>query len=1158
MKSFDTKKNSVSGLVITIKIFLLLFCVSFTTKSQTQTNVHMVRVGETIPNQNVVLLSGQEQLSGQAFQQDMLLTYNGYQYLVYYNSDRNVCLSRRKLPLGNWHEIVLPYKNSQDDSHNVISIGICANDGTIHLAFDHHNSPLHYLKSIIDLANNPETTRWAAESFSTAGSQMVEGINVPDVTYPRFFNKPDGNLIFECRYKLSGNGDSYLREYSGSTHTWTMLGRYVQGMDATPDACAYINRMDYDNKGRIHVSWCWRDDYGGMSNHDIYYAYSTDHGRTWLNTNGEQVASTEYMVNPTDAITHGACLRQELTSLKIADIPYNRGYINQESQTTDTLGRVHILNSYIPVGQADDSNWASSRLKARLHHRYRDSNGVWQVRQVKNNGATVYSYCRSQIIADADNNAIVIANGAEIYGATSANDYNDWGLISNVDKDRFCSEPQIDHPRLLKDGVLSFVYLGRDQKVVVIDYLMDNPHKSNGTGLGVQTVGDTTIYSGTLETLYGEQYTLYLNSIAKVYVDGNLLLEKATDTAEEISALIPLIASHRHSIVIKTLSSTQPVLSWSGNRTTKVVIPTTSFYPEKDSQSDSSDDFAYQPEKTADVVIPYLPKLQNFGGQPVSDFPNFQPVISDFTLEVSGIAGTPIKVGDNYFTYTPTTSGVIRFAQKDRVVYVFEGDKYIKSIQPAASIEYPDIFSQTVDSVAKTGIYDSRNLFKNPGFERFTQYMSGYDPVTKPADVRAMPSNWTTLASYYVATGSRANNITVNSGYAAIRTIAEGNYVFMLHGYGTGDGLKFWQQLSGIKPNTPYRVVYRHMAHSGTVTGDYVARVGGFSSDYFKEYTYATPVAGFGNYKDVTFDFVTPTSLPSEIYFSISRTATSIGHFDRMTLVEGVASTGKGITGVSSVSYLNATAYAPELKLNAGEYIDMTSFIVNPSFASNTAEGWTGATGGAVSLSEMEFYSRTFDLSQQITGLPEGIYRLQVQGFHREKANDYAANYYAGNEVINAALYANASDRTKQEPLLSLYAPGMLGNSSNTDFANGYVNSMAAARVVFDGQLYINKIDSIEVKGGETLQIGIKTLGANVDASWTIFDNFKLLYAGKINDSPSGVNEITDNGKLDEVISRKYYNLQGMEVLKPIPNTIYIVKKTLKSGKVVSMKELPR
>jgi hypothetical protein len=220
------------------------------------------------------------------------------------------------------------------------------------------------------------------------------------------------------------------------------------------------------------------------------------------------------------------------------------------------------------------------------------------------------------------------------------------------------------------------------------------------------------------------------------------------------------------------------------------------------------------------------------------------------------------------------------------------------------------------------------------------------------------------------------------------------------------------------------------------------------------------------------------------------------------------------------------------------------------------ADGWTGATGGAVNLSEMEFYSRTFDLNQQISGLPEGVYRLQVQGFHRERANDYAANYYSGSEVVNAVVYASVADRTKQNALASLYAPGMLGNSSNADFQNGYVNSMASARIAFDGLLYMNNVDSIVVKRGEVLQVGIRTLAANVDASWTIFDSFKLLYAGKISDSPSGINESVDDGTADAIVSRKYYNLQGQEVFRPMQNTVYIVKKMLKSGKIISVKEL--
>jgi hypothetical protein len=900
VNSFTYLRMKVSKKLFTI----VLLTLGINLPAQNAVNIRLTRVGESNSNTNVVLLPGQEQLSGQAFQQDMLLTYKGYQYTVYYNDTRNVCIARRKLPLGEWREVVLPYPNSADDSHNVISLGICKNDGTIHLAYDHHNSPLHYSHSVLDLANNPETMKWNAGQFGETTDILETGIRVPDVTYPRFISKPDGNLLLECRYRLSGDGDSYLREYSGETHQWTLVGRYVQGMDANPNACAYINRMDYDNRGRLHVSWCWRDDFGGGSNHDIFYGYSEDHGRTWKNNAGEQVAVTE-TIHPTDSRASGACMRQGISSLQIAAIAYNRGYINQESQSSDTQGRVHILNSYMPDGDGTDANWESSRTKARLHHRFRKADGTWAVNQVKNNGTAVHSYCRSQVVADAFDNALVIANGAEIYASTSVANYADWELLSDVDKNRFCSEPQIDHPRLLQDGVLSFVYLGRDKKVTVIDYLMDNPHQPDGAGLAVRTEGDFTVWSGSLETLFGEQYTLHLHTDAEtsVYVDGLLLIEKNAGGQQDLSAVIPLIASHKHNMEVRT-KSTAPfaaLLSWQSAHTPKAAIPETSLYPVEEITDDSDNLYPYPPE---------LPELQDFGGVNIN-IENFMPSFNDFTLEVAA-TGETIVIGNGYITYTPTAAGTVRFAQKDGKVYVFEGKTYKGELTPAVPMSFPDIFDETDNAAGKTGIYDERNLFKNPGFETVAEYIPGYDPQTKPADIRSKAADWNTLASYYGS--SRANNLSVNPGYAAMLPSVEGDYAFMLHGYGAGDeGMSLWQQLTGIQPNTAYKVTFRHLSHGDTspANSTYKVSLGGLFSGYFAGYSYGSPAQGFGNYTDVSFTFLTPSNLPVPVYFFISRTATCIAHFDRMTLIEGTANTGAGITGVTSATCLEGTAYAP-------------------------------------------------------------------------------------------------------------------------------------------------------------------------------------------------------------------------------------------------------
>jgi hypothetical protein len=564
------------------------------------------RINETNPSTTAYVLTQQEQLSGQAFQQDALVTYNGFQYTVYYNSTRNVCISRRKLPFGEWKEVIIPFRNTEDDAHDVISMGICKNDGTIHLAYDHHNTTLQYCRSAIGLANDTSMS-WNISNFGPNTSQMVAYVTVPDVTYPRFINKPDGDLLFECRYKLSGDGDSYLREYSGAKHTWTLIGRYVQGMDSNPNACAYINRMDYDVFGRLHVSWCWRDNYDGQSNHDIFYGYSEDNGRTWKDNTGKTIATTE-KINPTDSRVSGSCMRQGIGSLKIETIPYNKGYINQETQTCDGKGRVHIVNSYMNEGT--DSNWASSRKKAVLHHRYRDSTGVWHHNLIKRNGVNVNSYCRVQVITGANDDAFVIANGAEIYAATSASGYTDWNLLSDTDAGRFCSEPQIDQ-MAIKKGVLSFVYLGRDKKITVIDYLLDNPSKPYGKGLNAQYYSnydftelinssndatfDKTIpenaksvrWSGYFETILGEKYTLTLNTSAAstVYVNGEKVLETGdVSTPGSFTFNYKPVCSHMNNIVIEAKADKDSKISldWSSERTTKEPVPAVNLYSFKD------------------------------------------------------------------------------------------------------------------------------------------------------------------------------------------------------------------------------------------------------------------------------------------------------------------------------------------------------------------------------------------------------------------------------------------------------------------------------------------------------------------------------------------------------------------------------------------------
>lgn len=716
-------------------IFLLTAFLVLSLGTNAQGLASTTRVGPTFPSLSAFVMGTGEQLSGQQFQTDGILTYKGYQYTVYYNLNRNVCIARRKMPVGAWEEVVLPYRNTVNDAHNTISIGISHKDGRIHLSYDHHNDPLRYCYSIRGSANDPENMPWEAASFSPTTNIMDKA--VPNVTYPRFISMPNGNLLFECRFRWSGFGDSYLREYDAETQTWSLVGRYIQGEDFTPDACAYINGMSYDHLGRLHITWCWRDDFGGSSNHDFYYAYSEDHGRTWKDTHGDAKATTDVMDPVLDRVTRGA-LGQTKRSYMVEAIPLNRGYINQETQDIDTRGRIHAINSHIPDGQASDSNWGSARNKARLHHRFRKEDGTWVKRLVTVNGVSVNSIRRVHLAIDSFDNAYIMANNVGVLMASPDDDYANWTLISEDGKSGFLSEPLADKPLLRENGVLSFVYLSTDNRIVVYDHLTKNPNTPNGTGLTAEYFYNDNLtglissevvanpnagtipaetksirWSGTFETLLGEKYNIYLNTSSKanVYINDKLqkvILENSGSHEHEIN--YDIIPSHKNNIVIELTGNEPATLSWSSQGTVKELIPSSSLYPVKAND---------KPGTLTPPVLPVRSELDNIlmdskltintTDRQVVELTPFDPP-AEYSIEVkariNSVTGrgldiesraktgkgmrvsldrtsinwtSPLNDANEISAVDNSVEQIYRFAVKEDKVYIYQGQDYIGS-----------------------------------------------------------------------------------------------------------------------------------------------------------------------------------------------------------------------------------------------------------------------------------------------------------------------------------------------------------------------------------------------------------------------------------------------------------------------------------------------
>lgn len=190
---------------------------------------------------------------------------------------------------------------------------------------------------------------------------------------------------------------------------------------------------------------------------------------------------------------------------------------------------------------------------------------------------------------------------------------------------------------------------------------------------------------------------------------------------------------------------------------------------------------------------------------------------------------------------------------------------------------------------------------------------------------------------------------------------------------------------------------------------------------------------------------------------------------------------------------------------------DITRKIVNPSF-DNGKEGWTVKEGNPTfndTYKNCEVYQNTFDIYQDITNIPDGVYELSVLAFQRVAENGVASKAHdAGTEDITAFIYAN----DLETPFTSPYTYGMKANSGD-DYKytlNGeevYIpNSMKgmAAATTENPNAYTVTVPMF-VEGG-TLRIGVreKRRPSNVNNSWgdwAIWDNFRLKYIGSKGDA---------------------------------------------------------
>lgn len=355
-----------------------------------------------------------------ATQQNAIAVYENFVYLTYYNSDRYLCISRsNNYGIDGWKTIQFSHRYEQRngvwDSHNTPNIAISPNDKRIHLSFDMHKHELRYM---ISEANTADITddNFTASKFSTTRNYLESTQTmINDVTYPRFF-LGDNTLFFMYRDGGSGNGDSYMVKYKDDGY-WNTPFEIIDGNIGTHEGstsrCAYFNDAQYHD-GNIMLTWVWRETPDAATNHDLMFAYSSDDGLSWKNTNNADLTLP---------------MNLNSTGINAATIPTGEGLINHNGCTVDGDGNVHVI----------------LRIDGSYKHYYKKGTEWYN--------STIASFTgdRPKIYCDKITNTLyaVIRQGStlRLYASSSnSGQWNEWHEINSISDSFSSTTNSIMHP----------------------------------------------------------------------------------------------------------------------------------------------------------------------------------------------------------------------------------------------------------------------------------------------------------------------------------------------------------------------------------------------------------------------------------------------------------------------------------------------------------------------------------------------------------------------------------------------------------------------------------------------------------------------------------------------------------------------------------------
>ncbi|MCF0199521.1 MAG: hypothetical protein HUK02_09395, partial [Bacteroidaceae bacterium] len=200
---------------------------------------------------------------------------------------------------------------------------------------------------------------------------------------------------------------------------------------------------------------------------------------------------------------------------------------------------------------------------------------------------------------------------------------------------------------------------------------------------------------------------------------------------------------------------------------------------------------------------------------------------------------------------------------------------------------------------------------------------------------------------------------------------------------------------------------------------------------------------------------------------------------------------------VTRAEYLNAAVGSASLT----NPVEVTAVITNPNFSRNAEKkGWTvSANGGDCKAAgdnanfNLQQWNGTFSASQEISDLPNGAYKVTVQGFYRPGGNDASGAQNLKLTVNDAELplmYVWEGGKDAQDGAWSAKNTGS-GSDKYVPNSQGNVSAIFSA----SEDNYLNTLPLANVTDGKVKITFAKSVAVGND--WSIVDNVRLYYLGE-------------------------------------------------------------